>query len=103
MCRRIPSSSVAIIPTWVMFLPPYTTSILWPLDQELTGNVKLLFYKSIYEDLRRKMDSQTELLQISNISDSEQEASEGEGRCEDSATSSSAVNYELPDVTMQQI
>ena len=45
----------------VVFLPPNTTSVLQPLDQELIANVKLIFYGYLHQKMRLMTDKRTEL------------------------------------------
>ncbi|XP_045112523.1 tigger transposable element-derived protein 1-like [Portunus trituberculatus] len=48
----------------IVFLPPKTTSIVQPLDQEFIGNVKSIYQKLVYEDLRLKTECGAEIHQI---------------------------------------
>ena len=48
----------------IVFLPPKTTSIVQPLDQEFIGNVKAKYQKLVYEDLRLKTECGAEIHQI---------------------------------------
>ena len=50
----------------VVFLPPNTTSILQPLDQEIIANIKLLYYKYLHDKMRHETDSNDELVEIEN-------------------------------------
>ncbi|KAK3855678.1 hypothetical protein Pcinc_037935 [Petrolisthes cinctipes] len=45
----------------VEFLPPNTMSVIQPLDQEIIANVKLIYYKKIYDKMREVTDDQEEL------------------------------------------
>ncbi|XP_045122673.1 tigger transposable element-derived protein 1-like [Portunus trituberculatus] len=48
----------------IVFLPPKNTSIVQPLDQEFIGNVKSIYQKLVYEDLRLKTECRAEIHQI---------------------------------------
>ncbi|KAK3894001.1 hypothetical protein Pcinc_002209 [Petrolisthes cinctipes] len=56
----------------VEFLPPNTTSRIQPLDQELIANVKLLYYKRVYDEMREATDRPEELKAIEEMSDDEE-------------------------------
>ena len=45
----------------VMFLPPNTTSIMQPLDQEVIRNVKTLYQMRVYALLRQRTETGQEL------------------------------------------
>lgn len=57
----------------VLFLPPKTTSIIQPLDQEFIGTVKAIYQKRLYRLLRDKTESGEEVRQIIAEADAEQE------------------------------
>ncbi|XP_050717334.1 tigger transposable element-derived protein 7-like [Eriocheir sinensis] len=48
----------------VVFLPPNTTSIIQPLDQEIIANVKLEFYRRTWKKLEEALDTDDILLQV---------------------------------------
>ena len=45
----------------IVFLPPRTTSLIQPLDQELIATVKQIYHKDVYDFLRSRTDSGEEL------------------------------------------
>ncbi|KAK3858664.1 hypothetical protein Pcinc_035170 [Petrolisthes cinctipes] len=56
----------------VEFLPPNTISRIQPLDHELIANVKLLYYKRVYDEMREAIDRQEELKAKEEMSDEEE-------------------------------
>ena len=48
----------------VVFLPPKTTSLIQPLDQEIIATVKSRFQAQVFRDMRRSTDSNVEVRQI---------------------------------------
>ena len=48
----------------VCFLPPNTTSKIELLDQKIIANVKLIYYKPVYDEMHRATDTQDEVRDI---------------------------------------
>lgn len=48
----------------IVFLPPNTTSLVQPLDQEVICNIKDFYYTRLFDDLRSKTGKNEELQQI---------------------------------------
>ena len=64
-CRAHPEYLQDIHPNVeVVFLPPNTTSLIQPLDQELIANVKTIYYRNVFRDLRSKTESNVEIQMI---------------------------------------
>ena len=74
-------------PTWVqdlvprqckiVFMPPRTTSLIQPLDQELISTVKQIYHRNVYDYLREQTETNEELYAMEELTtdeDSEESA-----------------------------
>ncbi|KAK3896099.1 hypothetical protein Pcinc_000229 [Petrolisthes cinctipes] len=51
----------------VVFLPPWTTSLIHPLDQELIATLKKFYHQQVYSYLRSSTETQVELATLEDI------------------------------------